>query len=132
MILLMIAGLLSFIAYAVDSTKDPINLYCGLILFVIVFFNCLLSYFQEKASSDVMAKFKNMLPPKCLVLRNGQEQQIDAINLVRGDLVILTTGDKVPADLRLIDCKGLKVEQSSITGEAEAIECSVESQNKLF
>jgi len=49
-----------------------------------------------------------------------------------GDIVILTTGDKVPADLRLIDCKGLKVEQSSITGEAEPIECGVESMSKMF
>jgi hypothetical protein len=45
MILLMIAGVLSFIAYGLDSSKDPNNLYCGIILFVIVFFNCVLSYY---------------------------------------------------------------------------------------
>ena len=67
-----------------------------------------------------------MMPPKCKVIRDGQLVEIKAELLVLGDIVKIETGDRIPADLRLIMCRGLKVEQSSVTGEAEAVECSVD------
>ncbi len=69
-----------------------------------------------------MAKFKNMLPPKCKVIREGEEALINARELVVGDIVKLSTGDKTPADLRILMVRGLKVDQSSITGENEPVE----------
>ena len=79
-----------------------------------------------------MSKFKNMLPPKCKVIREGVEQMINAKDLVIGDLVKLSTGDKTPADLRIISVHGLKVDQSSITGENEPIEIFFDSQHEHF
>ena len=57
-----------------------------------------------------MAKFKNMLPPKCKVIREGVEQLINAREVVVGDIVKISTGDKAPADLRIIMVRGLKVD----------------------
>lgn len=68
-----------------------------------------------------------MLPPQCIVVRDGKEREIAAAALVIGDLVKVKGGDKVPADLRIIHCRGLKVEQSALNGESEAVEISEES-----
>lgn len=92
----------------------------------------MVSFIQENSAGDVMAKFKNMLPPKCTVIREGQEAKINASELVPGDIVKLSTGDKTPADMRILMVRGLKVDQSSITGENEPIEISFESQSEHF
>ena len=70
-------------------------------------------------------------PQQCTVIRDGRESRIAACELVPGDLVLLGLGDRVPADVRLIDHRELKVEASSLTGESEAISCSVEAQHEL-
>lgn len=61
------------------------------------------------------------------MVRNGKEKEIAASGLVVGDLVKVKGGDKIPADLRVIHCRGLKVEQSALNGESEAVEISEES-----
>ena len=72
-----------------------------------------------------------MLPPKCLTVRDGKVHEIEAKELVPGDVVKLETGNKVPADLRIFWVNGLKVDQSSITGEVDPIEITVKSQHSL-
>ena len=66
-----------------------------------------------------MAKFKNFIPQKCTVIRNGQEQEIEAINLVPGDIVKIKGGDNIPADVRIVECLEMKVNNASLTGESE-------------
>jgi sodium/potassium-transporting ATPase subunit alpha len=66
-----------------------------------------------------MKSFKNLLPQKIMVLRDGKKEEIEAKYVVPGDIVFLTEGDKVPADGRLIDCHNLKVDHSMLTGESE-------------
>lgn len=131
MLLLLLAGLLSCIAYGLDKTQ-PINLYIGIILFIVVFVSSTFSYVQAGKASDVMKRFKTMMPAKCTVIRtvNGKKQQmqVDASSLVVGDLVRVGTGDQIPADLRLIYCAGLKVEASALTGESEPIKCVIRSK----
>lgn len=51
-----------------------------------------------------MSKFKNFIPQKSVVIRGGQEQMIEAINLVPGDIVKLKMGDNIPADVRILEC----------------------------
>ena len=132
MILLNVAGLLSCIAYVLDKTQ-PINLYTGIILFVVVFLTSCISYFQERVSSNVMKTFKKMLPAKCTVIREGIEMQVMAEVLVPGDLVKISSGDRIPADLRVILSRDCKVEASSITGESKPVSCTVDmsDQNPL-
>ena len=137
-VLLVAAGILSFIAYVIG--KDQVNIYLGVFLFGIVIFDCVIGYLQERSSNNVMGKFKSMMPPKCKILRNGVEMEIKAEELVLGDLVVIQGGDKIPADLRIISNNGLKVEQSALNGESEPVEVSekalhddfLESKNIVF
>jgi len=69
-----------------------------------------------------MASFMNMMPSQCLVVRDAKTVSINAKELVLGDIVYLRSGDKIPADLMLFNSKELKVDNSSLTGEAEAQE----------
>eukprot|EP00445_Apocalathium_hangoei_P057382 CAMPEP_0204090374 /NCGR_PEP_ID=MMETSP0360-20130528/188866_1 /ASSEMBLY_ACC=CAM_ASM_000342 /TAXON_ID=268821 /ORGANISM="Scrippsiella Hangoei, Strain SHTV-5" /LENGTH=530 /DNA_ID=CAMNT_0051039633 /DNA_START=76 /DNA_END=1665 /DNA_ORIENTATION=- len=154
MILLMFASALSFLAYGLDKT-EAVNLYCGSALVIIVFLQCLASYLEERKSHAVMNSLKSMMPSQCSVVRDGMPRRIPAAELVigdivllkggdrvpadlrliqtsglkveaaRGDIVLLKGGDRVPADLRLIQTSGLKVESSSLTGEPDAFEMSV-------
>lgn len=71
------AGVLSLIAYGLDKTQ-PVNLYTGVVLLAIVIFTSTLSYIEEAKSGNIMAKFKNMLPPFCKVIRDGKEKQVKA------------------------------------------------------
>lgn len=67
---------------------------------------------QERKSSDAMKKFKNLLPTQAMALRDGVWQPIEASTLVRGDIVRVQSGDKVPADIRITRAKDLKVLQA--------------------
>ena len=129
-VLLVAAGILSFVAYGIG--KDQVNIYLGLFLFGIVIFDCVIGYLQERSSSNVMGKFKSMMPPKCKIVRNGVEMEIKAEDLVLGDLVKIQGGDKIPADLRIISNNGLKVEQSALNGESEPVEVSEKALHEDF
>lgn len=66
-----------------------------------------------------MESFKNMVPQSAVVIRDGHRLIIDAEELCIGDLVEIKTGDKIPADVRIIEAYSLKVDNSSLTGESE-------------
>lgn len=68
-----------------------------------------------------MEGFKNMLPSVCKCLRDGKITQIPAEKLVRGDIVEVLSGEKVPADIRIISCMEMKVDNSALTGEVEPL-----------
>eukprot|EP00033_Pygsuia_biforma_P002503 GCRY01002773.1.p1 GENE.GCRY01002773.1~~GCRY01002773.1.p1 ORF type:complete len:1058 (+),score=237.52 GCRY01002773.1:171-3344(+) len=116
--LLWVGSILSFVGYGLDSS-EPSNLYLGIVLALVVIITGVFSYFQESKSSDIMKQFKNLLPPQCTVVRDGKEMKCLAQDLVVGDLIRLKSGDKIPADVRILQCNGLKVDNSSLTGESE-------------
>ncbi|KAJ0404955.1 hypothetical protein ATCC90586_002714 [Pythium insidiosum] len=120
MILLNVAGILSLIAYLIDKSV-MINLYLAIVLFVIVFGTCTMTFMQARSTSKVMDSFTNMLPQKSTVMRDGKSQLVPAEELLVGDLVWVRNGDKVPADIRILLCSNLKVENSSLTGESELV-----------
>jgi magnesium-transporting ATPase (P-type) len=93
----------------------------GVILGV-VFINALVGFVQEGKAESALAAIRKMLSLRALVLRDGQRREIAAEELVPGDWVLLQSGDKVPADLRLIDSKNLRIQEAVLTGEAEAVE----------
>ena len=131
-LLLFGAGILSVVIYITDTTQ-PINLWLALFLLILVFFNMSVTYLLERSSSNVMRQFKKMLPPKCKVIRDGHEDEKKAESLVVGDLVKINGGDRIPADIRVILSRGLKVEQSALNGESEEIEIGSESlSNELM
>uniref|UniRef100_A0A670YRX5 ATPase Na+/K+ transporting subunit alpha 2 n=1 Tax=Pseudonaja textilis TaxID=8673 RepID=A0A670YRX5_PSETE len=94
-------------------------LYLGVVLAAVVIVTGCFSYYQEAKSSKIMDSFKNMVPQQALVIREGEKMQINAENVVVGDLVEVRGGDRIPADLRVISSHGCKVDNSSLTGESE-------------
>ncbi|XP_073426857.1 sodium/potassium-transporting ATPase subunit alpha-3 [Dendrobates tinctorius] len=122
-ILLWIGAILCFLAYGIQAgmEDDPTgdNLYLGIVLAAVVIITGCFSYYQEAKSSKIMESFKNMVPQQALVIREGEKMQLNAEEVVVGDLVEIKGGDRVPADLRIISAHGCKVDNSSLTGESE-------------
>lgn len=96
------------------------------IIALVVLLNALIGYYQEANASDALAKIKNMLSKEATVFRDGQRQEIAAADLVCGDVVFLEAGDKVPADLRIVDSDNLRIQEAALTGEADGVEKSSE------
>ncbi len=89
--------------------------------------NAIVGFVQEGKAESALAAIRKMLSLHAMVLRDGQRREIAAEELVPGDWVLLQSGDKVPADLRLIDSKNLRIQEAVLTGEAEAVEKAVTS-----
>ncbi|KAG6860192.1 hypothetical protein C0995_014560 [Termitomyces sp. Mi166 len=95
------------------------NTYLGGILIGVAFINASIDFYQIQKSEAILASFLAMIPPSCRVVRDGTISNIAAADLVKGDVVLLRTGDKTPADLLLFSAADLKVDNSSLTGESE-------------
>lgn len=121
--LLWIGAILCFIAYAIEASNNANamkdNLYLGIVLASVVIITGIFSYFQERKASNIMDSFKNMVPDQANVVRDGQAQTILAKTVVVGDLIMVKGGDRIPADIRVIEAAGMKVDNSSLTGESE-------------
>ncbi len=137
-ILLTVGSLLAFIAEWLAPGQG--NMYIGIALLVVVVLNSTFTFIQEYQAEKIMASFRQLIPPKARVLRNGEIAEILASGIVVGDVILIEEGDKVPADGRLIEVNSLKVDNSPITGEAEpqlrSLECThpniLECRNMVF
>merc|ERR1712227_158867 len=121
--LLWLGAILCFIAYSIQATafEEPPddNLYLGIVLTAVVLVTGIFSYYQESKSSKIMESFANMVPQYALAIREGDKVTIKAEELTLGDIVEVKFGDRIPADLRALESKGFKVDNSSLTGESE-------------
>lgn len=122
LILLNASAALSVIAYAISG--DITNLYLGIVLFVVVFITGYAQFHEESKAFQIIDSFSQMLATTTTVLRDGIQTQVNVDVLVPGDLVIIKNGNKVPADMVLLLCRGLKAECASLTGESEPISCN--------
>lgn len=91
----------------------------------VVVINALTGFVQEGKAEQALDAIRKMLSLEATVLREGRRRQIAAEELVPGDVVMLQSGDKVPADLRLVSVKNLRIEEAVLTGESEAVEKNV-------
>jgi Ca2+-transporting ATPase len=108
------------IAAAVSAIIDqPVE---AIAIIVIVILAGVLGFVQEYQAGKAIESLKKMAAPHALVIRDGIEKVIYARELVPGDIVILNTGDKVPADCRVIESFNLKTDEASLTGESTGIE----------
>ena len=89
----------------------------GVIMAVVVI-NAVIGFVQEGRAEAAMDALRDMLAPRANVIRNGERMSIPGADLVPGDIVLLDAGDKVPADLRLIEVSGMTVEEAMLTGES--------------
>ena len=112
-ILLIIAAIVS------AFTGDVVE--CVIIIAIVVI-NAIMSIIQEGKAEDSVAALQKMSSPEATVVRDGQRGHVKAEELVPGDVVILETGDIIPADMRLIESSNLKIDESSLTGESVAVE----------
>eukprot|EP01038_Epipyxis_sp_PR26KG_P007517 gene7517-10240_t len=117
--ILIIAGILAFLSWQPFCPSCTFNFALGIVLFSIVLVSGVLTFIQEVQASAVMANFGSMVPPDCIVVREGKVTQISPANLVVGDIVHLELGSRVPADLRIIQSNFMKVDKSVLTGEIE-------------
>ena len=92
----------------------------GVILGVVVI-NAIVGYIQEDKAQKALDSIRNLLSLKASVMRDGKKGSVPAETLVPGDLVLLKAGDKIPADMRLIDVSRFEVDESSLTGESVAV-----------
>uniref|UniRef100_A0AC34QCL7 Cation-transporting P-type ATPase N-terminal domain-containing protein n=1 Tax=Panagrolaimus sp. JU765 TaxID=591449 RepID=A0AC34QCL7_9BILA len=128
-ILLIGAAFLSLLTYFIHiyhGNYEALNLYCAIILIFIVVFMSALSFWQEKKTMRVVSDFQNLLPQKCFVIRDCEEKSVACENLVVGDLVNIRCGQRIPADIRIIQSNGLKIELSAITGDPKPIDFTSE------
>ena len=88
------------------------------VIMAVVVLNAIIGYIQEYNAEQGVRALKKMLIPKARVLRNGKEKEINSEQLVPGDVVLLASGTKAPADLRLLKTYELKVEEAMLTGES--------------
>ena len=88
----------------------------------VVVLNSIIGFIQEGKAENALKAIAKMLSPNAMVMRNGRQMMIQAEALVPGDVVLLQSGDKVPADLRLFRVKGLQVQEAALTGESLAVE----------
>mmetsp|Transcript_875 Transcript_875/g.1102 ORF Transcript_875/g.1102 Transcript_875/m.1102 type:complete len:1011 (-) Transcript_875:34-3066(-) len=129
--LLWLGAFLCFIGYMLDSSEAS-NLYLGVVLVLVVVITAVFSHYQDSKASKVMDKFKNMIPPSATVIRDGEQSEVPAEDLTVGDIVKVKTGQKVPADIRLLEVANMKVDNSSLTGESEPLPRTIECTDERF
>lgn len=123
-ILILAAVVTAFMQHWIDTA----------VILAVVIVNAIIGFIQEGKAEQALDAIRNMLSLKAIVLRDGDRQEVDANRLVPGDIVYLESGDKVPADLRLLHVRNLKIEESPLTGESEPIEKStrqIEAESAL-
>ena len=125
-IILIIAAIISAVVSYIEGTGDYFD---SIIIIAIVVFNGIMGLIQEAKAEKSIEALKKMSAPVAKVRRNGKVLTVNGEDIVPGDIVILETGCYVPADIRLINTYNLKVEESSLTGETEAVE---KDENVVF
>jgi Ca2+-transporting ATPase len=117
-IILLIAAAISF---AIGEIGDAVT------IMIIVILNGILGFIQEFKAEKAIEALQKMLSLHCKVLREGEKKEIDSTELVPGDIIFLEIGDRIPADLRLVEAVNLKVDESALTGESAASHKSVKA-----
>jgi magnesium-transporting ATPase (P-type) len=112
-------NILVYVLLAAGFTKLMLNLWIdAAIILGVVIINALLGFIQEGKAEKALASIRNMLSAEARTVRGGEARMLPAEDLVPGDVVLLESGDKVPADLRLAEVKNLRTEEAALTGES--------------
>jgi magnesium-transporting ATPase (P-type) len=112
-------NILVYVLLGAGFTKMMLGLWIDAsIILGVVILNALLGFIQEGKAEKALDSIRNMLSAEARTLRGGEARMIPAEQLVPGDIVLLESGDKVPADLRLADMKNLRTEEAALTGES--------------
>ena len=118
-ILLWIAAFLSFFSEYHHPGEGMLTL--GAAIIAVIFINAVFTFIQEYRAEKALEALKKLLPFYVKGMRDGKEKEIHAREVVPGDVILLSEGDKIPADARLIEASDLKVNNAPLTGESEPV-----------
>jgi calcium-translocating P-type ATPase len=110
--------LIAFVMSTILSITTGKTWVAAVAIISIVIINIVLAVKQEKSVEKALDALAKLNSPSCIVLRDGVKMEVDTTEVVPGDVVILKTGDLVPADARIIECESFTVDESSLTGES--------------
>lgn len=125
LILMGITVVLLYTDVILPSTPSYANI---IVILVLVIVSTLLDFFEEFRSNKAAEKLKELVATSTTVIRDGKEIQVPIKNVTLGDIVLLSAGSMLPADIRIIEAKDLYVGQSSLTGESDAVKKNVNSE----
>jgi magnesium-transporting ATPase (P-type) len=112
-------NILIYVLLAAGFTKLMLSLWLDAsIIFAVVVLNALLGFVQEGQAERALDSIRNMLSPEARVLRSGETRLIPAEDIAPGDIVLLESGDRSPADLRLVAARSLRTDEAALTGES--------------
>lgn len=112
---------------------SPTNLALAILLIIVNLIHAAFSAFQDWSTSRIMNSILDLLPSECVVIREGKTMKIPASELAVGDIVWLHVGDKVPADVRLVETSSdVRFDRAVLTGESEEVEGNVDSFDQTF
>ena len=116
-------NVLVFVLLGAGFVKLMVGLWLdAAVILGVVIINALLGFFQEGKAEKALDSIRNMLSAEARTVRGGETRLIPAEELVPGDVVLLESGDHIPADLRLVDVKNLRTEEAALTGESVPID----------
>ncbi len=125
-LILLAAALVSFVIACVEG--EPEEFFEPVLILLIVIINAVMGVMQESRAEKALDALKEMSANHARVIRNGEEEIVDAVKLVPGDIIRLEAGDYVPADARLLRSVSLKSEESALTGESVPSEKDAEAE----
>jgi len=117
-LLLWFAAALCFLSEYFHPGEGLLRL--GIAILAVIFINALFTFIQEYRTEQAIQELRKMLPFRVAVIREGVEREVDAVEIVPGDLVLLREGDKVPADARVVQSSRLTVNNAPLTGESDS------------
>ena len=118
-VLMVAASVTAWMGHWVDTTA----------IVAVVVLNAVIGFVQEGKAEKALAAIRHLLAPHAVVMRDGRAQDVAAVDLVPGDVVLLASGDSLPADVRLLQARNLRVDESALTGESVPVDKGVEPQD---
>jgi len=96
------------------------------VILAVVLINAIIGFVQEGRAEKAMESIRGMLSLKAKVVRDGEQRELPAEELVPGDIVLLGSGDRVPADVRIVEARNAQADEAALTGESEPVTKQVE------
>ena len=127
---LILLGIVCILCYTDLYLQTPPSYANILVILILISASTLLDFIEEYRSNKAAEKLKEMVATTTTVIRNKKETKIPIKDIVQNDIVLLSAGSLVPADLRIIEAKDLYVSQSSLTGESDSVKKEVNSKLK--
>jgi Ca2+-transporting ATPase len=117
-IILLVATVISFVEWWLQAPRETPLPYEGMVILAIVILNALLGFVQESRAEQAVQALKSLAAPESTVVRDAQRRRVPARELVPGDIVLVESGDRMPADARVLEAANLKVDEAAMTGES--------------